>query len=232
MGQCEKNIEKCIGLSLVAVFVFTFLIKQKFHVSLPYGRIFYKLGMECKGKCSLDQQIKYFKKSIHYDPNLSPSYYQLAILCEKRGEYSKALDFYKIVTRLDHTHNTAYFKVGLEHFQKGELEYALRYFLQAFKHKDVYHEFHKTVLYYYLGRVYELKKDYWGAIKSYREAVEGGYKQVYGLTKMGMLYHRLGDKAMALSQIEQLRGLHEDQAADRLEHYIEAGNSLEAMIDE
>lgn len=228
----RKNIEKYLGLSVIVVFFITFFWRQKIDVSILYGRIFYKLGMECEGKCPLGQQIKYFKKSVHYDPNLSPSYYQLAVLHEKKGEYQEALDFYKTVTRLDYTHNTAYFKVGLDYFQKEELEYALRYFLQAFKYKDVYHEFHKTVFYYYLGRVYELRRDYWEAIKAYREAVEGGYKQVYGLTKMGMLYHRLGDKAMVLKQIEQLRGLREDRAADRLEQYVEAGNSLEAMIDE
>jgi tetratricopeptide (TPR) repeat protein len=228
----RRNIEKCVVLSVAAVFISTFFYKQKVDVSASYGRIFYKLGMECEGKCPSGQQIKYFKRSVHYNPNLSSSYYQLAVLYEKKGEYQKALDFYKIVTRLDHTHNTAYFKVGLDHFQKGELEYALRYFLQAFKHKDVYHEFHKTVFYYYLGRVYELRKDYGEAIKAYREAVEGGYKQVYGLTKMGMLYHRLGDKVMALKQIEQLRELREDRAADRLEHDIETGSDLDAMIDE
>ena len=228
----RKDIEKYIGLSIIAVFIFTFLYKQKFHVSLPYGRVFYKLGMECEGKCPVDRQIKYFQKSIYYDPNLSPSYYQLAVLYEKKGEYQIALDFYKVVTRLDHTHNTAYFKVGLDYFQGGELEYALRCFLQAFKHKDRYHELHKAVFYFYLGRVYELRKDYWAAIKFYWGSVEGGYKEVSGLIKIGMLYYHLGDKAMALKQIEQLRGLHEDQAADRLEQYIEEGSGLETMMDE
>lgn len=227
----RKNIEKCVGLSIVAVFICTFSYRQKVDVSPPYGRIFYKLGMECEGNCSLDRQIKYFKKSVRYDPNLSPSYYQLAVLHEKKGKYQEALDFYRIVTRLDHAHNTAYFKVGLDYFQKRELERALRYFLQAFKHNDVYHEFHKSVFYHYLARVYELKKDYREAIEVYRVAVDKGYNQVYGLIKMGMLYHRLGDKVMGLKKIEQLRGLREDQAADRLEHYIETGSDLDEIDD-
>lgn len=46
-----------------------------------------------------------------------------------------------------------------------------------------------------------------------------------------MLYHRLGDKVMGLKKIEQLRGLREDQAADRLEHYIETGSDLDEIDD-
>lgn len=137
-----------------------------------YGKIFYKLGMECQvdSSCSFGKQLSYFKKAIFYDPNLSDAYYQLAMIYGKNGQHKEEIESYEKVALLDHTNGQAYFNVGSHYFQNGELDYALRYFLQSNRYKAGSHD-----TFYYMARIYEKKQMYKDAVPYYGALVLVGY---------------------------------------------------------
>ncbi|MBI3617423.1 MAG: tetratricopeptide repeat protein [Candidatus Omnitrophica bacterium] len=122
----------------------------------PYdGKVFYRLGLECQNKCSLNKQLAYFRKAVFYDPNLSDAYDQLGAIYNKEGQYKQKIKSYQRVVQLDHTNAEAFFNVGLYYLQKGELDYALRYLLQSNRYRPGSDD-----TFYYIANAYDQKGMY------------------------------------------------------------------------
>lgn len=221
--RLRKNIQKNIGLLAIVLFLLVFGFQAKRKMSPGYGRVYYRLGNECQDQCSLNKQIRYFKKAVEYDPNLSKAHYRLANLYEQAGNQEKAVNSYEAVTRLDHTHNIAYFKVGFDYFQKGDADLALRYLKHAFKHRSTYSKFNDEIIYYLAG-VYEAKDDLKKAIFYYEEAAERRYNYPKIYFMLNRLYLQSDAQYVALQQIKKLRTLKENDLADQLELEILAKN--------
>ena len=133
-----------------------------------YGKVFYKLGLECQNKCSLNKQLSYFQKAVFYDPNLKDAYYQMGIIYGKQGESEKEFVSYKKVATLDYANVDVHFKVGRYYFEKGEWDYALRCFLQSNRYKPGSYD---TLN--YLAQSYEKKQMYKEAVHYYVPVVGG-----------------------------------------------------------
>ena len=131
-----------------------------------YGKVFYKLGLECQNKCSPNKQLSYFRKAVFYDPNLSAAYHQLGIIYGNKGQHEKEIESYKKAAQLNHADGEAYFKLGLYCFQKGELDYALRYLLQSNRYKPGSDD-----TFYYMARAYDKKGMYEEAVHHYVTAL-------------------------------------------------------------
>src|SRR3989338_548980 len=117
MGGAKALIlkSKLVKFSVSAFFVFLVFLHwyiSRMTINPNYGKVFYKLGLECQGKCNFNKQLEYFKKAVFYDPNLTDAHYQLGVNYGKRGQNEKEFMSYKKVTTLDHTHADAYLKVG------------------------------------------------------------------------------------------------------------------------
>lgn len=190
-----------------------------------YGKVFYKLGMECQNKCSLNKQLSYFRKAAFYDPTLGDAYYQLALIAEKNRDDATALQFYKKAAELDFTKYVAYFKVGVDYFKNRQWDYAIRYFKQSIRYK---HNFSEA--YYYLGRIYAIKEDYQSAIWHYEHAMDmkgDDLLEVY--LRMGVVYHLWGSEAMALNYENKLRDLENNDLADQLKRFKETNQYPEYL---
>lgn len=127
-----------------------------------YGKIFYRLGLECEKECTTNKRLYYFKRAVFYDPNLSDAYYHLGTIYGRDGRHKEEIEAYKKAVQLDHTNGEAYFKVGLDYFQKGEFDQAIRYFLQSDRQKPSEHD-----TFYYLAKAYDQKGMYTEAAYHY-----------------------------------------------------------------
>lgn len=127
-----------------------------------YGKVFYRLGLECQNKCSLNKQLAYFRKAVFYDPNLSDAYHQLGVIYGKKGQHEKEIESYKKAAQLNHADSEAYFRLGLHYFQAGELDYALRYLSQSDRDKPGSDD-----TFYYIAKTYDKKGMYKDAIHYY-----------------------------------------------------------------
>lgn len=159
---------RLIKLTLLASLIFIIFLHwyiTRMTPNLYYGKVFYKMGMECQYKCSLDKRLSYFRKAIFYDQKLKDAYYQMSIIYGKRSQVEKEIVFYKKLAALDHTNADVYYKVGRYYFEKGEWDYALRYFLQADRYKSV------DEMVYWIAGMYENKGKYNEAIFQYARLI-------------------------------------------------------------
>jgi len=147
----------CALLSLIAYGYINHL-----HRNPHYGKVFYKLGIQCQNECSPKKRHRYFQKAAYHDPNLIDANYQLGIIYGEKGDYEKEIEYYKKITQLDHMHHNAYFRVALHYFQKGEMEYAERYLMQAGQGRHDIDE-----ISYYTAKVYDSKGMYEEAVDLY-----------------------------------------------------------------
>lgn len=131
-----------------------------------YGKVFYKLGLECQDGCGLEEQLSYFRKAVFYDPNLTDAYHQLGVIYGKKGQHEKEIESYKKAAQLNHADGEAYFKLGLYCFQKEELDYALRYLSQSDRYKPGSYD-----TFYYMAKAYDRKGMYKEAVHHYVTAL-------------------------------------------------------------
>jgi len=127
-----------------------------------YGKIFYRLGLECEKECATNERLYYFKRAVFYDPNLSDAYYQLGTIYGREGRHKEEIESYKRNVQLDWTNGEAYFKVGLDYFQRGEFDQAIRHFLQSDRRRPSAHD-----TFYYLAQSYDRKGMYPEAVYYY-----------------------------------------------------------------
>ena len=156
------KITKFICLICLFVFVSIHLYITRMTPDPYYGKVFYRLGLECQNKCSLNKQLVYFRKAVFYDPNLSDAYHQLGIIYGNKGQHEKEIESYKKAAQLNHADSEAYFRLGLHYFQSGELDYALRYLSQSDRYKPGSDD-----TFYYIAKTYDKKGMYKDAIRHY-----------------------------------------------------------------
>jgi len=207
---------RIVILSVSVSILFFILVVEKFKPNPHYSPTFYQWGRECEHRCSLEKQKWYYQKAIYHDPVFSNAYYQLATLYEQEGDDNRALELYKRVTELDFQNYKAYFKVAVDYFRGGQYDDAERYFTQAIRYK---HNFLEA--YYYMGRIYVLKKDYKTAVWHFQhgEYVENVYF-LENCLRMGVAYSLWGSEPMASEYVNKLRDLGEHNLADQLEQYV------------
>ncbi len=195
-------------------------------INLHYGKVFYRLGLECQNKCSFDEQLSYFQKAVFYDPNLINAYYQLGIIYGRNGQHKEEIESYKKVVQLDHTNGEAYFKVGLHYFQDGELDYALRYFLQSNRYKP-----NSPDTYYYMAHIYDRQEMYKEAVFQYMRLVLGeshlsadACERIWHISKIPGQYGMVWDEVYQLHAREEQRKLWE-----QIDRYIRTDQVPEFM---
>jgi len=152
----KNKTSKIVILSLACVLIITVWYMEKTKKIFQYGMVFYEMGMQCGDKCGQEKSLQYFKKAIHYDPNISGAHYQLALIYEEMGRHAEALEYFRRVTELDYLNILAFYRVGLQHFREGSYELAIRYLLPTDHRMDS----SPDMLDYYLARAYDQKKEY------------------------------------------------------------------------
>jgi len=158
----KNKTSKIVILSLVCVLIITVWYMEKTKKIFQYGMVFYEMGMQCGDKCGQEKSLQYFKKAIHYDPNISGAHYQLALIYEEMGKHAEALEYFRRVTELDYLNILAFYRVGLQYFREGSYELALRYLLPTLNRIGS-----PDMLNYYLARAYDQKKEYHLASQRY-----------------------------------------------------------------
>ena len=193
-----------------------------------YGKVFYRLGLECQNKCGLDEQLSYFQKAVFYDPNLTDAYYQLGVIYGKKGQNEKEFLSYERVVTLDHANADAYFEAGLYYFQKGELDHALRYFLQSDRYKQALHD-----SFYYLARIYENKQKYKEAVSYYKNYIALVGDARFSAEACGRIWRisKIYDQyEMVLDAVNKMRNNKEQEKLwEQIDQYIRTDQMPEFM---
>lgn len=223
--RIRKTIVHIISIILI-VYIFLFFYVKRRVLNPQYARVFYNWSVQCVINCPPKEQLKYFKRAIHYNPNFSDAHFQLGKVYQKLGNDEKAVESYRRATELDHTHWRAYFQMGYHYFKKRELSHALRYLAQAYRQEA------SSEVNYYLGRIYEERKDYKQAI-SYYQLIMDRQSQQYdrALVRTGALYHILGLTDDTIKKIKELRAGPRLDWADQLQRFIETNQYPEFLKD-
>ena len=211
----KNNIIGFIGIAIILILLGVLYFQERTRMNHCYGVLFYKRAQECGDKCSLRQQLSYYRKAIYHDPNCADAHYQLGVLYRKIGNYQQALQSYKKAAALDQSHFKAYFELGLDCFQQGQPEYATRFFKQAYRFNNNFADLH-----YYMGRVYEQKREWIKAQWHYMRTISIEEKYFDAHLRLGMIYHLLENDRLALEQVEALRFFRENDRANHLEYFI------------
>jgi len=153
----------CVIFSL-ALYSYSSRIVRNKH----YGKVFFKLGLQCQDECSPKKKFRYFKKAIYHDPNLFDAYYHMGVIYGQQKNYGKEIEYYEKAIKLDHNNADAYLKVGLYYFQKGEFDYAIRYLLQF---DSLVHD--RYDIYHFLAQAYEKSEIYEKALDWYSYLIIG-----------------------------------------------------------
>lgn len=209
---------RLIKTTLLVCLIFIFFLHwylTRMTPNLYYGKVFYKLGMECQDKCSLDKQLSYFRKAVFYDQNLKDAYYQMGIIYGKQGQVEKEIVFYKKLAALDHANADVYSKVGRYYFEKGEWDYALRYFLQADRYKSI------DEVVYWIAGMYENKGKYKEAIFQYARLITRDSVFVAQACERIKRISKLPDQqGVVLDQIYQLLHWPRSELWKQMEQYL------------
>lgn len=216
-----------VRICLVALIFFLSFILYTIRTTLnpQYGKLFYNIGIRC-ADCTPSKRWHYFTKAVYYNPGLSEAYYQLGKIAAADGKENKAFEFYKKAASLDDRHWQAYLQVGYYYSHHGQLEAALRYLRQAFRYNQESVEARHR---YYLGILYELKKDYEAAIFYYHR-IPGDYpKAAEIMARRGSLCHLIGWDEEARNIERYLYHIHRDDLADPLKLFIETNQLPEYM---
>ncbi len=216
-----------VRICLVALVSFLSFIFYTIRTTLnpQYGKLFYNIGMRC-ADCSPQKRWHYFTKALYYDPGLSEAYYRLGKIAAADGQEDKAFEFYKKAATLDYRHWQAYVQVGYYYFHHGEPEAAFRYLKQAYRYnQEVAEARHK----YYLGILYELKKDYEAAISCYNGIPGSDPKVAEIMARKGSLCHLIGWDEGARDIERYLYHIDRDDLADPLKRFIEINQLPEYM---
>jgi len=222
----KKKPLKISYLIIILFFVLFYCYAERTERNPKYGRIFYRLGLECLEKCELNEQLRYFRKAVYYDPNISDAYYHLGIVYGKKGKVKREIENYGKAAQIDPTHDKAIQKLGIHYYEEGNLHQAIRYLNQAF---HLGKDFARTN--YYLGRTYESKKEYKKAAGYYQKAYRYNQDFMEAYMRAFALNHLVGDDFYALRQVEKLRHFKKNHLAQQLEDYIREGQPIEDVSD-
>jgi len=205
--------------ALLIFFSLTALIHFYFNrttLNPHYGKVFYKLGLECQDRCSLNKQLFYFQKAVFYDPNLTDAYYRLGIIYGRNGQHKEKIESYRKVTQLDHFNGEAYFQIGFDHFQKGEFDYAIRYFLQSDRYKSNAHD-----VFYYLAKTYDSKGMYKEAVYYYVTLIIWGSPRSGEICERVWAISKIPDQLeMVTTQLRVLFGPYQQDLWKQIDQYL------------
>ncbi len=222
----SKKFLKFSSLIFLIFIVLLHFYINRMTLNSHYGKVFYKLGLECQNKCSLNKQLSYFQKAVFYDPNLTDAYYHLGIIYGKQGQNEKEFTSYKKVAALEHVNADAYFKVGRYYFEKGELDYALRYLLQSKRYRPGEHD-----TFYYMAQIYEKKQMYKDAMSYYVTLLVVGYprsaeicERLWRISKIPNQYGMVSD------EVYKIRGNKEKEKLwEQIDRYLRTDQVPEFM---
>ena len=191
-----------------------------------YGKAFYKLGLECQNKCSLNKQLSYFQKAVFYDPNLNDAYYQMGIIYGKKSQNEKEFMSYKKVAALDHTNADAYFKIGLYYFKKRELDHALRSFLQSYRYNP-----NADDTLYYMAETYYKKKMFREAVSCYLGLISRrSHFSVQVCEEIGRISRIPDQHGMVLDAIDKMHGNRgQEKLWEQVDQYMRTGEVPDFM---
>jgi len=226
----ENKIKRVAVLFLGIIVIATFWHVEKTKLISQYGVIFHEMGMRCNDECGWDKQLRYFKKAVRHNPNLSAAHHQLALTYEEMGDYSKSFESFRRVTELDYGNTFAFYKVGVQRFREGAYEHALRYLLTAtaYGRKD-----RPDDATYYLARIYDRKGEYdLAAHHYYRVPRYCPEHTAESYTRFAEIFHLLKKDERTSALILQLRKQHRSGLADQLEKAFEATQAAKISREE
>lgn len=211
--------------SLAVFLIGLYCYSKKVERNPHYGILFYRLGKNCSGRCSIAEQKDYYQKAVYHDPSLVDALYNLAIYADREGEDARALQLFKKVIDLSSSYHVAYFKVGVDFFLKNNLENAMQSFDEAIRCKYSYRD-----AFYYVGRIHEIRGEYKEANRFYRRILGQRNKYYYWVPlRLGISNYMSGDEKNALKYVYRLRELKRDDLADQLEQFMETGKYPEYL---
>jgi len=206
----RKRIYITLGV-LVAIYC---LIER----SLPnehYGKAYYQLGIECRGKCSLTKTLHHFQTALFYDLSLYKSYYYMGDVYTQMGDQDNAMKLYHKAASLDYRNFESNYRLGSFYLEKDNIHLAYKYLKQAQKHK-----FWNKEIDYKMGILWEIKGDIRQALWFYREASEVMVDKEKAYRRMGEIHHIMNNDHFAKEQVDNLKKIKRLDLAQDLERYI------------
>jgi len=193
-----------------------------------YAQVFFHMGDDCeRQQCPLREQIKLAEKVIYHDPTFSNGYNRMGYLSRMNDQIDRSVLFHQLALFYDFQNRSSLVELGMDFFQKGDTEMSLKYLQQAIALSD-----HGFDINYYLGRVYERKKDYAKASQYYRRATQNSPENMNAIARLGAMEFKKGYKESCLSLAEQIRQKGEASLASELETYAATGGKTEFMAFE
>lgn len=221
--RIRKEVVHTISIFLV-LYIFIFLSLKRSILNSHYAEVFYNWSVQCVVNCPPKERLKYLKRALLYNPNFSDAHFQLGKVYEELGYNEKAIGAYRRAAELDHSHQKAYFQVGYHYFKEGELDVALRYLAQAYRQGNA------AEVNYYLGRIYEERKDYKQAVYYYGLITDHQSHYYHpALARAGASYCILGLTDDAIRKVKELRSEHRLEWADQLQRFVETNQYPEFL---
>ena len=126
---CRVN-KPIIFLSIVAALVLLRGIETSIPL-VPYGPVYYKMGLGYAGKGHKAKAMDYYRKSVHSDPNFADAYYQMGKIYADQKRYEMALTNLQKAIDVSPKHHQAYTALGHMYRSLGDHEKALSAFRKA-----------------------------------------------------------------------------------------------------
>ncbi len=126
---CRVN-KTIISLSIVAALVLLRGIETSIPL-VPYGPVYYKMGLGYAGKGHKAKAMDYYRKAVHSDPNFADAYYRMGEIYGDQKRYEMALANLKKAIDVNPQHHQAYTALGHIYRSLGDYEKALAAFRKA-----------------------------------------------------------------------------------------------------
>ena len=196
---------------------------------------FLNIGNRSYKNGDLAKAIKYYKKSLEFDPNFYLAYFQLGVLEKKQGNSKLAITNLNKVLEIKPEHDKTWFTLGTAYEADGLIDEAINHYNRAIEINPGYSKAYGNI-----GKLYTEKKEYTKAEDLLKTIIQIDPKFSDGFMRLGLLYLEQERFQEAVINLKSSVDLDENDfnkffnlasAYNKIENWNEAGVSAQKCID-
>jgi len=206
------------NFSFRIVTVIFFLLQFSFlSLAAEDYQAYFSQGDEAYSKGDFNQAIKLYEKVLETNPNFAPAYNALGKVYQEQGgnDVEAVAWYFKSAVDIDPQYIEAYENLGKLYQQANQIDQAQKYFQKVLSLDQ-----NSVSTQYALGWLYLTGKSQPDQAVSYFKNVVEKTQLPMAYLGLGLSYSKLGDPAMVLEIVTQLKAMGQNELASQLENAI------------
>ena len=196
---------------------------------------FLNIGNKAYKNGDLLKAMKYYKKSLEFDPEFYLAYYQLGVLEKKQGNSKLAITNLNKVIEIKPDHDKTWFTLGTAYETDGLIEEAINHYMKAIEINPAYSKAYGNA-----GKLYTEKNEYDKAEDLLKTIIQIDPSYADGFMRLGLLYIEQEKFNDAVENLKSSVNLDKNDfnkffnlalAYNKIEKWNEAGESAQKCID-